>query len=506
MDTIPLEILSNILAFLSKKDLKEARLVSKSLAKATEPLLFDTVFIISRYADLEVARDLITSRCNSFVHTLRLSWEQFDSLTLLRYMRKADFKNRWGSDPNVGKRLYHCWMVYNKLRNEREEIENFGLTSRLINTALTQLPNLKRIVLSRNNYKPSQHRHCWCHRSLAQGTQRKVAPWDAGSFHATSDHKEKRRWPWPFKSFIPWAEFICANTSDYGNLPCLSPTGEIIPWQEVICALCLANNQSIKEIVFDGDKDSDAGSAHVITAEFNPLPHYLYYTSRALSNITMLEINYALFSDSDGCYQSFRSLDFWKRREVVARTMATVIHLEWLTFTVTDHKYLSHQEDHDPAPPALLPLLFKDCRYKNLRKLKLRGFSFTETDMFTFLHESRHLKSFELEYPFMAAGTWRQLLEHVRSSFELERVNLGLDPWAYGACRNRPPSRKADPGDWFGGFDEFIHLGLRPPCMDYTLAVDKFFFADGGNPFTIEALQRAALAAQATVYNDLALA
>lgn len=73
---LPLEIESLVLEQLSKRDLKQYRLASKAHNEVVIPRLFDGVFILPRYSDIEVAT-LLLARYGEYVKTLKMSYELF---------------------------------------------------------------------------------------------------------------------------------------------------------------------------------------------------------------------------------------------------------------------------------------------------------------------------------------------------------------------------------------------------------------------------------------------
>ena len=74
---VPSEMLRMIFGNLTKSDLKSSRLTCKAWNVEVAPLLFDSVFVIARYADLEVA-DKIAKKYGRFVERLVYSLEFFE--------------------------------------------------------------------------------------------------------------------------------------------------------------------------------------------------------------------------------------------------------------------------------------------------------------------------------------------------------------------------------------------------------------------------------------------
>ena len=85
MKDFPPEILSVITASLqSKKNLKALRLVAKAFDDGAVPLLFDSVFIVARYADLEIA-SRVALRFGRFVKEILLSSKCYMPVAAVEY-------------------------------------------------------------------------------------------------------------------------------------------------------------------------------------------------------------------------------------------------------------------------------------------------------------------------------------------------------------------------------------------------------------------------------------
>ena len=94
VEDFPPEILSIITASLqSKKDLKSLRLITRAFHDAAVPQLFDSIFIIARYADLEIA-SRVALRFGSFVKKILLSSECYMPVASVEhYLRMAESRS-----------------------------------------------------------------------------------------------------------------------------------------------------------------------------------------------------------------------------------------------------------------------------------------------------------------------------------------------------------------------------------------------------------------------------
>ena len=148
----PLEIISAILSNQPKTELKEARLVCKAFDTAAIPFLFNEIFFIARYADMERATSL-ASHFGSYVKTLIFSSESFPQGTEAAL-------NDFGS--------------YGKLRNERDELLLGGEFFGSLCSILVVLSNLEKVILT-NAHRT--RRLCWCQQAYGGAHSRTFNPW-----------------------------------------------------------------------------------------------------------------------------------------------------------------------------------------------------------------------------------------------------------------------------------------------------------------------------------------
>ena len=131
---VPQEVLSAILSHLPSTELKTARHVCKALEAAAVPHLFNEIFIVARYAQMERAT-LLASRFRPFVKTL-IWCSEFLELDG-PYSSHEVFSTITNS------------AIYRKLLGEQEELLTEGEFRGYLCSTLTALPNLQKIILRR---------------------------------------------------------------------------------------------------------------------------------------------------------------------------------------------------------------------------------------------------------------------------------------------------------------------------------------------------------------------
>ena len=228
----PPEILSAILCYQSRIELKKARLVCKAFDAAAVPFLFDEIFIAARYADLEKAI-LLASRFGSFVKTLIFCSEEFLSDVTLH-----DFKHQ-SADVNLATSYYTS---YCKLREDQEELLSEGEFFRYLCSTLILLSNLRKITFTSIHRIPklSLCRQSYVDRFLRTFNPRSDTEYPAlKPLRPTPDHE--------FFAFINGP-----NRSDSNS------------WPEVLRALHVSGNSNVKQIVTEGK----GGSSGLVTSDF----------------------------------------------------------------------------------------------------------------------------------------------------------------------------------------------------------------------------------------------
>ena len=147
----PPEVLGQILARLEKRELKNVRLVCKTLERSAVSLLFDEVYLSTNPAEIEVAQNTVRHFGKSIktvffsaVEYKEMKWGRFKSTKRhnrpLEYVRLA-YKN------------------YCRLRQEQQEMLRTGTYFGHLCYILRTIPNLQRLVIT--DFESSIRSHGW---------------------------------------------------------------------------------------------------------------------------------------------------------------------------------------------------------------------------------------------------------------------------------------------------------------------------------------------------------
>ena len=173
---LPPEIVKMVVTRIPKQDLKSCRLAIKAWEGSIVPLLFDSVFVTARYADLEVA-DLLASRFGEFVETLIYSTEFFEDLEVYdKCTNYALMKRSFSSIQSCYERhLEQHRQTYTKLALEQRDILKGGKMQKHLLRVLKAMPRISRIVLTHSWRKRQLD---WCEQAAIDAKARSYEPFD----------------------------------------------------------------------------------------------------------------------------------------------------------------------------------------------------------------------------------------------------------------------------------------------------------------------------------------
>lgn len=154
---LPLEIFQDVARRLSRKDLKQLRLVCKQFSEHLVPLLYDSVFLAIDSLELERA-ECILAHFKSSIKSVVVSPIKYPDLTLKQYRNcvvtladETSFLPRLPYRSKVGEHVKKSYENY-CIVQQRGSVD--GLEERmyhLLRTLLQNAPSLKKVVLT--------HRH-----------------------------------------------------------------------------------------------------------------------------------------------------------------------------------------------------------------------------------------------------------------------------------------------------------------------------------------------------------
>lgn len=428
----PPEIVSTILCYQHKKDLKKARLVCKAFDAAAVSLLFDEIFVFARYADMEKAT-LLASRFGPFVKTLTFCSEYFEP-----GISWKNFKHTMGNS-HLARSYYYS---YCKLREEREELLNGGEFFGHLCSILIVLSNLQKVVLT--NLCETQGL-CWCHQAYVDGHSRKINPW-------SDEHSSMlRSWrPAPDHTCLT---FICG----------LDHTGSNA-WPVLLRALFTSGNTEVKSIVTEGGY-ADSG---LIISAFCMTPRHRFCAANVLQNLTSLYLHLDLhFMDDLDITNDVNDKLYLER--VVAKTLSAAINLKSLLINLIGR--LVHWKQAGQDTTTTIKMILGGCKMPKLVTLGLSCFPITEVGMTTFLQDSPEIRHMSLDHVEMVSGSWENVFRTIKDNLPLETFKTK---------------------DLLGGITELFRANSICGRYEPGPSIEQYLFGDGPNPFCKAALEAAA--------------
>lgn len=382
----PPAILSAILSYQPKIELKKARLVCKTFDAAAVPFLFDEIFIMARYADMEKAT-LLASHFRPFVKTLTFCSEWFEPGVGLDVFERT-----------IGDgRLAACHYVsYGILSEEQEEIMNEGEFHGHLSTILTVLSNLQKIIIT--NVCRTQGL-CWCHQAYVDVYSR--------TYNAGSD----RRFP-GLNSVSLAPEHICVRSTNGLEHKWWNA------WYVILRALFTSGNTKVKAIVTEeGDKYSG-----VVVSAFCMTPRERFCAGKALQNLTSLylRLDAAFFDDVSVIPENFNEIKVYiYEQRGIAQMLSAAINLESLVIDMVKNNIQRETEGEE----ITFAMVLGGCEMPKLVNFELSGLSITEAGMTGFLQISKGIHRIRLSNLRMVEGSWASMHRFINNHLGLRTIS-----------------------------------------------------------------------------------
>ncbi|CAF9936684.1 hypothetical protein IMSHALPRED_010858 [Imshaugia aleurites] len=383
----PPEILSAIMWYLPKVELKKARLVCKAFDAAAVPFLFDEIFIIPRYANIEKAT-LLASRFGPFVKTLIYCSEDFDG-----GIGRAVFKCIT-ADTDLAADYYASFC---KLQEEKKELLSGGEFFGHLCCVLIAIYNLQTIILT-DECRTTQG-FCWCQQGYSDAHSRTFNPRPDEDYPALKSLKSAPGHKC-IKSFYLGLHHPMKNT-----------------WPDLLRALFTSGNTKVKTIL----TVESYSSSCLDISNFCMTPRQRFCATQILPNLTSLDLHLCVHDDDS------ESL-FWEG--IVAPTLSAAINLELLRIGLVNNDVVWDKEDY-------FNLIVGGCKMPKLVTFGLSYFTFTEEGMTNFLRNSQRIRHMSLEYAGLRSGSWENLFQTVKNTMSLESFKsrrfygAGLDGMGY---------------------------------------------------------------------------
>ena len=374
---------------MTKTELKNARLICKSLDQAAAPLLFDEVFIAATYSDLEIA-DLVASRFGSYIKNVTVSLVEYVYLSKTEFFSLGESERNSRTLERVSSHLEHALDIYRKARTEDLEIKESGELLARLCLILSKSPNIRNMVLTdfgNNDLHPTSQLHfhdLWKQDDLCPFKMCKLS---------VSDH----------------VSFFVRPSPPYKTTP--------DPLRLAMLAISAA-------------KSTITGLAVIHDGHHPFLSNYAFRTialksrrfTLQLQNLTKLRLRFsrderqppARHSDPD---------------RVVGETLSVAVNLETLFI---EGDFLD--EANHPDSRSMVSGVLGGCRFPKLRSLILKMMDSREDELLEFLNTSPCLEHLMLECFPLNFGSWENMADKIRSALRLKSVILHI---LFGGFPNR---------------------------------------------------------------------
>ena len=374
---LPLEIVNNVLQRLSKKDLKELRLVRVSLVSKVSPFLFDTVFISMDPQDLMNAQ-LALGMFSSSIKTIILSPVEYEPLTKGQYRDRVEVVKGATRCPRRSRFNEHMKSGYREYCDVQERASQPDCQERMLSlfeTALRSAPRLRKVIIThrrRNTDLTGPELAKSCRDSQCGMPAEMHAMFRLSPFHS----HERLRSP------------------DLGA---------------VLQMALAASGPKMTELVMEPDVARCQFKATIDS--FVHLGQYMPYLGTSISKLTKIRLDIdALFHDPDVF-----------RMGVIAKQLFCAVNLQHLFLEVLD----GYWQFPDPAR-SMFHSLLNNCRFPKLETLVLSSCQMEGDELLVFLGASPGLRDLVLYNCELRGYTWRDLIERIKVDTRLDVLIMDL--------------------------------------------------------------------------------
>ncbi|CAD6590200.1 MAG: hypothetical protein ASARMPRED_004667 [Alectoria sarmentosa] len=367
---LPPELQILVCQNMTKTELKNARLICKSLNQAAVPMLFDEVFIAATYSDLEIA-DLVASRFGSYIKTITLSFVQYPDYSKDRFIELGSKAREKITLERVDGHLAYAFKNYRKVRKEHLEVTESC-------EFLTQLCQVLRRLI-----------RC-----------RKIVITDRGN--GCSGHKwaVHRHDPWKKEDLCPYQNCPLSESDHVSFFIRPDPPfseDQAQEWYTAILALSIAAPR-FTELVVGGE----GHNGFLPMSAFNMMARQSSHVVTCFKILTKLKLS--LSPDHD-------------TRDIVAKALSAAINLECL-FIEGDGEILYDV----PGPMSMVSAILGGCRFAKLRSLILANMTSNENELLEFLRNSPLLEHLTIYQFLLERGFWHEVAVSIRATLRLKTV------------------------------------------------------------------------------------
>ena len=387
----PPEIVSLVCGFLQKDDLKQVRQVSKIWEQAAIPYLFNKIFISQDITDFRIAK-LIICQFQHYIRTIVFSSINYTKVNRETFRRAfIDNIRMSGIDDNLNTdHSDYAFALYCIMRNKQQESITKDTSSAYLSFALTNLPNIQKIMLTDTSSSRSMSRQSM---QVHQPRELKACPVEDCDL-TPMDHL-----PGVFRETV------------------FPRTGSTNPWRVVLSALS-TTKANVRELTME------PGTMYLGTnsAAFSMPPWGLSQAILSFRNLTKLRLS--LFVDIDEFTTGPNPCHAYRS---VAKLLNNAINLENLSFDLCGEPWSSSSLFHG---------VLGQCRFPKLKSLILAFLTSSDEDLLRLLNHSKRLEHITLSGHTLATGSWMRIADWIRASLpllkhaELDQLYGGFDEFS----------------------------------------------------------------------------
>lgn len=420
---LPPEILQLIFGDLSKRDLKSYRLACKAWNNQVPQLLFNSVFISPRYADLEVA-DSVASAYGSFVRTLTYCLEYPEQYhqqwVYARYNARTEEEN----DPGIEEQSYfeHRVLENQKISKQfQEEYREIFLQKMVFKQLLRAFTSMPQISVVKITGSWRKRDKCWWAQAVTDATNRSYKPLEGVE---------------PCSNGDCGSPYYHQGRCDVFFVPhWFSDPAQSKGWWKDLMEALHESGKTVQAILVDSPDDKYASLPAEIWA---PSPHVESIMLNIFSALTKLQL--CLNDPGERAEEPRES-------KAISRFLSSAVNLEYVHISLA---ITTRESAASPAGGTLFQALFRGCSFPKLSTLSLERCTANTDEIMLFVKKSPNLRSLVFKRFTLVGGYWVPLVQEIRDTTKV--TDLQID-WIRGSM--------AEPGD-----DESAYIDIEAKLME----------------------------------------
>ena len=411
-----------VLRNLPTEALMATRLTNHTLCNASDPFLFDTVYIAPNYADMERAR-MVCSRYGPQIRFLAYCPAHYEAWNYGDFVGCCGYYTSSCSESNI----HRLWELFCTLADEHQTVVESGEFEAHFRQILGSLTNLRQVILTN---KIRLRGNCPCRQGAFDAGSRRINPITdvASILRATSSLD-------PGHSCVVNQEAL-----DYDDST---------PWLDTLNALALSESQATEIIVEPSGIVPYTGQNEVFLRmeALCYTPDTLQHINRTLFGLSTLVLSLEL-----------PYFDYVYDVEILKgpTTLSAAVNLRSLTVHISDDRE-NRSEWQREYFLDIFDTLLGACKFPQLKTLALRNIDGTEAQFLQFLGGSPLLSKLSLNRIWLWAGTWASFLDELRRDWPLKSAFVDYAGGMEGAyCEGLKP-RSEDWCDWGSTVSDFFY-------------------------------------------------